>query len=202
MRITSAVAVTALAGALTASLLGVSAPAGAAANAHRATARADWKDGAQAAAADENRSWIAARHQLAAYGSRYFHERADLTALIKIPETGTTATQRATARRVTRELNGFFHTAGLYGVKVGDAKALARADWVKSAHVSAAMANSWLSGARDELANYGSRFAAERADLTSLESIPLTDTTAKQRADARRDVHALDSFFHTPGLND
>jgi hypothetical protein len=197
---TSVAIATALAGALTAALAGMAGPAGAATKSHVAMARADWKAGAQVAAAQENTEWIAARDQLAAYGGRYVHEQADLDALISIPLTDTTAAQRATAARVTRELNGFFRTPGLYAVAPGNAKAIARADWIKSAQVSAAEENDWFGAAIDELDSYGKRFATQRAELASLEAIPLTDTTAKQRATARRDVRALNAFFHTPGL--
>lgn len=195
------VTVTAITGALVSSLIAVAGPAGAAAVSHGTAARADWKNGSKAVAAQENKYLIASRHQLAAYGKRYAHESADLTALINIPLTGTTKAQRATAVRVTRELNGFFHTPGLYGVKPGNPKSIAKADWVKSAHVSAATKHTWLGAANDELDSYGKHYAAQRADLASLESIPLTNTTAKQRAAAHRDVRALDTFFHTPGLN-
>ncbi len=220
----SAAVATTLAGALTTSLVVLAGSAGAATTSadavgaatthattatgqghtkkksHRALARQDWKAGA-AVAATEADSWTAARGQLAHYGDRYLHEQDDLTALINIPLTDTTPKQQARAARATRELNGFFRTPGLYGVKAGKTTKFARADWIKSSKVNAAEGNFWHAAAVDELDSYGKRYAAERAELTSLEAVPLTNTTAKQRATARRDVRALDGFFDTPGLN-
>ena len=198
MRLTTAV-VTATA--LTMSTFAVTDAAGAAPVSHTAVARRDWTSGAHAAVAEQARYWTAARHQLASYGKRDTHERSDLTKLLAIPPTDTTATQRAMARRATRELNGFFRTPGLYGVASGHPKSHARTDWITSAHVAAAERGSWLAAAVDELDAHRKKFASERADLQSLQSIPLTDTTAAQRAAARRDARALDTFFHTPGLN-
>ena len=86
-------------------------------------------------------------------------------------------------------------------MKAGNAKTIAKAGWVKSAHVAAVSRKTWLAGTIDELDSYGKRYAKQRSELTSLESIPLTSTTARQRATARKDVRALDSFFKTPGLN-
>jgi hypothetical protein len=200
MRITAVVAATAVAGSLAAGSVGLAGSAGAAPTTHATTARTDWTKGAHVDAAVQSRYWSASRHQLATYGARYAHERGDLAALVSIPLTDTTAAQRATAARVTRELNGFFHTAGLYGVPAGNPKKIARADWIKSAHVSAARQNDWLGSAKDELDAYGKRYRNERADLSSLESIPLTSTTPKQQATAHRDRRALNRFFHTPGL--
>jgi hypothetical protein len=177
--------------------LGLAGVASATPGSHLTTARADWKHGAHVVAADQSRLWLAARGQLA---TRYSHERHDLAVLAGIPLTSTTAKERATAVRVTRELNGFFHTPNLYGVAAGKPRKIARADWINSARVSAARENFWLGAANDELAAFGKRYHDERADLTSLESIPLTNTTAKQRAAAHRDVRALDKFFGTPGL--
>jgi hypothetical protein len=190
-------AAAAIAGALITASLGVAGAAVAAPSSQHASARADWKQGANAAAAEQGKFWREARHELPA---RDAHERADLHALTAIPETGATAKDRKTAERVTRELNGFFRTPGLYGVKDGNAKKIARADWIKSFKVSAARANVWLGGANDELAGYGKRYHAERAELTSLKSLPLTSLTAKQMKTAHHDVHALDRFFHTSGL--
>jgi hypothetical protein len=190
-------AAAAIAAALATATLGLAGAAVAAPASHYSTARKDWQRGAQAVAAEQSRHWVAARHQLP---RRDVHERHDLRTLASIPLTGTTAKQRATAVRVTRELNGFFHTPGLYGVAAGKPVKIARADWIKSAHVAAAREGFWLGAADDELASHGKRYHAERVDLTSLESIPLTSTTAKQRATARRDRRALDKFFHTPGL--
>jgi hypothetical protein len=198
MRIT-ALATAAVATAVAAATLGLGNAASAATASHYATARADWKHGATVAAADEGRFWKAARRQLG--GARFTHERFDLATLAAIPLTGTTPKQRATAKRVTRELNGFFRTPGLYGVSAGQPRKIARADWIKSAHVAAAEQKLWFGAANDELASFGSRYHHERAALTSLESIPLTGTTAQQRATARRDVRVLDKFFGTPGLN-
>lgn len=198
MRIT-ALATVAVTAAVAAATLGLAGPAGAATAGHYATARADWKHGATAAAADQGRFWKAARRQLT--GARFTHERYDLVTLAAIPLTSTTAKQRATAKRVTRELNGFFRTPGLYGVSPGKPRKIARADWIKSAHVAAAEQKLWFGAANDELASFGSRYQHERAALTSLESIPLTNTTPEQRAAARRDVRILDKFFGTPGLN-
>ena len=201
MRTTSFITATAIVGLLAGGSALLAAPAGAAMAGHVASARADWKSGAKVAAADQDKYWDAARKQLAAHGARYTHEEADLTTLASIPETGTTAAQRRTAKRVTRELNGFFHTPGLYGVPAGNARRIAKADWIKSSKVAAAIQNEWFGSAKDELDSFGARYAAEIKDLTSLESIPLTSTTAKQRATARHDVKALDRFFHTPGVN-
>jgi hypothetical protein len=198
MRIAASTAA-AIAGALATATLGLAGAAVAAPVSHHASAsaRADWKRGAQVSAAEQGRYWLAARKALP---TRFAHERGDLAALASIPLTNTTAKQRATATRATRELNGFFRTPDLYGVAAGKPIKFARADWIKSAHVIAARQNIWLGGANDELAAYGNRYQAERADLTSLESIPETSTTAKQRAIAERDRRALDKFFHTPGL--
>jgi hypothetical protein len=190
-------AAAALAAALTTATFGLAGTAVAAPAGHHATARADWKRGATVAAANQSRYWLAARHQLP---TRFAHERQDLASLVSIPLTSTTAKQRATAARDTRELNGFFRTPGLYGVAAGKPSKFARADWIKSFRVAAARQNFWLGGADDELAAYGKRYRDQRAELSSLESIPLTSTTAKQRATAHRDVRALDKFFHTPGL--
>jgi hypothetical protein len=190
-------AAAAIAAALATATLGLAGAAAAAPVSHYSTARGDWKRGAQVDAAEQSRYWAAARHQLP---RRDVHERHDLHTLASIPLTDTTAKQRATAVRVTRELNGFFRTPGLYGVAAGKPAKIARADWIKSAHVAAAREKSWLGAADDELASYGKRYHAERGDLASLESIPLTSTTAKQRATARRDYRALDQFFRTPGL--
>jgi hypothetical protein len=187
----------AIVGVLATATLGLAGVAVATPVSHHATARADWKRGASVAAADQSRYWLAARHQLPTSDA---HERGDLAALASIPLTGTTAKQRTTAARVTRELNGFFRTPDLYGVPAGNAKKFARADWIKSAHAAAARQNFWLGGADDELAAYGKKYHAERAELNSLESIPLTSTTAKQRATAHHDRHALDKFFHTTNL--
>ncbi len=201
MRIPTALTAAALLGAMGASLLATATPAAAAVS-HITSARADWKAGAKGASAEYNHYWAAARHQLASYGTKDVHEIADLTALMAIPETDTTAAQRATALRATRELNGFFGTPGLYGVTAGNPLTIARADWVKSGKVAAAEQNDWLGAAVDELYAYGTKYAVARAELVSLEAIPLTDTTAKQRATASRDVTALDAFFKTPGIND
>jgi hypothetical protein len=195
MRIAAPIA--AAAAALATTALGLTGTAAATPVSHYTTARADWKHGASVDAADQSRYWTAARHQLPTSDA---HERGDLAALVAIPLTDTTAKERAAAARATRELNGFFRTPDLYGVPAGNAKKIARADWIKSAHVAAARQNIWLGGANDELAAYGKKYHAERADLTSLESIPLTSTTAKQRAAAHRDRHNLNKFFHTPGL--
>jgi hypothetical protein len=185
--------------ALATATFGLAGVATAAPASHLSAARADWKHGAQVAAADQGRTWLAARGELA---SRYSHERHDLAALAKIPLTSTTAKERATALRDTRELNGFFHTPGLYDVPAGKPRKIARADWIKSTRVAAAKQNVWLAGANDELAAFGKRYRAARTDLSSLESLPLTGLTAKQRATAHRDVRALDKFFGTPGLGD
>ena len=201
MRIISVVTATVIAGALVAGGLVPTASADAATVRHLAAARADWKHGAHVAAAEQNKYWGAARTQLAAGGAQYSHERAVLGDLTAIPLTDTTARQRLLAARETRELNGFFGTPNLYGVPQGNPKTYARKYWIKSSKVSAAEQNAWFGAAKDELAAYGSRYKSERAHLTSLESIPLTDTTAKQRAAAHRDVRALNTFFHTPGVN-
>lgn len=73
-----------------------------------------------------------------------------------------------------------------------------RTFWVNGAAVSAAEQNGYLAGAVDELDAYGTRYQSERAEIGSLESIPLTDATVSQRATAYHDVQALDTFFHTP----
>jgi hypothetical protein len=187
-----------LVAATAAATLGLAGAASAAPASHYTTARADWKHGARADAAEQSRFWLAASKVLP---TRDVHERDDLATLAKIPLTSTTADQRATAHRVTRELNGFFRTPGLYGIAAGHPKKIARADWIKSTKVAAARQNRWLGAANDELASYGTRYAKARTALRSLESIPLTSTTAKQRATAHRDVRALDAFFHTPGLD-
>jgi hypothetical protein len=195
MRITATA--TAVAGALATATLALTGTAVAVPASHYTTARADWKHGASVAAAEQSRFWTEARHELPTSDA---HERHDLAALISVALTSTTAKQRATAARATRELNGFFRTPDLYGVPAGNARRFARADWIKSAEVAAARQNDWLGGANDELAAYGKEYHAERADLASLESIPLTSTTAKQQAAAHRDRHNLNKFFHTPGL--
>jgi hypothetical protein len=195
--VTSAAVATALTGALTASLVAMAGSADAATS-HLARAGADWKAGARVVSARENAEWIGTRNHLAVYKARYVHERVDLNLLINTPLTNTTKSQRVTAARATRELNGFFHTPGLYDVAAGNAKTYAQGDWIKSARVSAADRNTWLASAVDELDSYGKRFATQRAELATLESIPLTNATAKQRAVARKDIAALDKFFNTP----
>ncbi len=201
---TSAAVATALAGVLTAALVGTAGPAGAATHATSKLTKAgiDWKNGAKVVAAKENLYWLAAGHQLAAYGTRYAHERADVTVLVKTPLTSTTKSQRITAKRATRELNGFFHTPGLYDVAAGNAKSYAKADWIRSGNTIAANQNAWFAATVDELDSYGKKYASQRADLASLESIPLTNATKKQRAAAHRDIVALDAFFNTPGVNE
>jgi hypothetical protein len=202
MRLTNTLTTTAVVAVLTISTIVVATTSSEAATvSHYSAARADWMKGAHAASAGHSHDWSAARTQLATYGKRDTHERSDLAVLIKATVTHTTAAQRAAVARATRELNGFFLTPGLYGVPQGHPAAYARADWIASAHVAAAVRNVQLGSALDEMYAFGKRYSAVREDLRSLESIPLTDTTAKQRATARRDAVTLDNFFHTPGLN-
>ena len=203
MRTRTAPHATVVAAALVTSLIVTAAPAGAAtpASLRFTAAQTSWKTGATTDAAEQGRYWSAARRELALSGTATAHERADLTSLIGVPETDTTAAQRATATRVVRELDGFFRTPGLYGVAAGNPRLIARADWIKSGQVAAATSNDWLGAAVDELSAYGTRYVFVRAELVSLEAIPLTSTTAKQRATASRDVRGLDTFFQTPGLN-
>ena len=183
--------------AVAAATFGLAGAASAAPLSHQSTARAAWKHGATVDAAEQSRYWLAASKELP---TSDVHEREDLKTLVSIPLTGTTASQRATAQRVVRELNGFFQTPGLYGVAAGRPVKIARADWIKSNKVAAAKQSFWLAGAQDELASYGTRYGKARVALRSLGSIPLTSTTAAQRATAHRDVKALDAFFKTPGL--
>lgn len=214
---TAAVAAT-LGGALAVSLIGLAGPAsaattgaGASANSvtsaatktHVQKALAHWKAGSAGTNAQMPDEFAAARKELAAAkGDRFWHEQDDLTALLKIPGTQTTAQQRATVKRVTRELNGFFHTPGLYSIKPGNPQKIARADWIKSHQVVSARANVWLAATIDELDSYKGRYAKQRTQLTELLAIPLTSTTAKQRAIARRNTRALNHFFKVTGEND
>lgn len=209
----TAVVAATLGGALAASLIGLAGPASAATTGATATsttsaatkthvqkALAHWKAGSAGTNAQMPEEFRAARKELAAAkGDRFWHEQDDLTALLKIPGTQTTAKQRATVKRVTRELNGFFHTPGLYSIKPGNAKKIARADWIKSHQVASAGANVWIAATIDELDSYKGRYAKQRAQLTELLAIPLTDTTAKQQAIARRNTRALNHFFKATG---
>ncbi len=215
----TAVVSAALGGVLAASLIGMAGPASAATlsgaetsttsttsaapKTHVQKALAHWKAGAAGTNAQMPDEFRAARKELAAAkGDRFWHEQDDLTALLKIPGTQTTAKQRATVQRVTRELNGFFHTPGLYSIKPGNPKKIARADWIKSHQVVSARANVWIAATIDELDAYKGRYAKQRTQLTELLAIPLTDTTAKQRAIAHRNTRALNRFFKVTGDND
>jgi hypothetical protein len=211
----TAVVATALGAALAASLIGMAGPASAAiagaqasttsaaTKTHVQKALAHWKAGSAGTNAQMPEEFRAARKELAAAkGDRFWHEQDDLTALINIPGTQTTAKQRATVKRVTRELNGFFHTPGRYSIKPGNARKIARADWIKSHQVVSARANVWVAATIDELDSYKGRYAKQRTQLTELLAIPLTDTTAKQQAIARRNTRALNRFFKVTGAND
>lgn len=205
----SASVATVLGGALAASLIGMAGPASAdtlaadsaatssaAKQSHFQKAREHWKAGAAGPNATRFDAFIAARTELdAAKGDRYWHEQDNLTALSEIPGTQTTAKQRATVVRATRELNGFFHTPGLYSIKQGNPLKIARADWIKSHEVASAESNVWIAATIDELHSYKKRYATQRAQLSELLEIPLTDTTAEQRAIARRNTRALNDFF-------
>lgn len=78
--------------------------------------------------------------------------------------------------------------------------AQARADWLRGSKAVAAVEGKYWAEARSELQHYDARYAAERRELTTLISIPLTDTTPAQRATATRTTRELNAFFHTPGL--
>jgi len=212
---TTAVVTATLSGALAASLIGLAGPASAATTGaqtsptsaatktHVQKALAHWKAGAAGTNAQMPDEFRAARKELAAAkGDRFWHEQDDLTALAKIPGTQTTARQRATVKRVTRELNGFFHPPGLYSIKPGNPRKIARADWIKSHKVVSARANVWIAATIDELDAYQGRYAKQRNQLTELLAIPLTSTTAQQRAIARRNTRALNHFFTVTGEND
>ncbi|GLY16352.1 hypothetical protein Kisp01_33670 [Kineosporia sp. NBRC 101677] len=202
------VPVAALGLALTAAVIGTAGPANAdvssrttdvssaARASHFQQARAYWKAGAEGPNATRYDAFNAARKELAAAkGDRYWHEEDNLVALTKIPGTQVTPKQRAAVVRLTRELNGFFHTPGLYSIKPGNPLKIARADWIKSQQVASAEQKVWIAGAIDELHSYKKRYAKQRNLLSELLEIPNTGTTAEERAIARRNSRALNDFF-------
>lgn len=77
--------------------------------------------------------------------------------------------------------------------------AQAQADWVRGDRVAAAAESRYWRAARDELGHYGPRYRSQRQALATLVSLPITDTTAGQRATAVRLTRALNAFFDTPG---
>lgn len=82
---------------------------------HYAAARHAWVQGASAPAAEQNRYWLrAARALVAAPGDRYFYRIRQLIELTTYPNTGLSPTQIQHVRRLTRSLDGFFHTPNLY----------------------------------------------------------------------------------------
>ncbi len=82
---------------------------------HYAAARRQWRAGAQASAALQSRYWLhAARDLVAAPGQRYFPRIRQLITLTTYPDTGLTRRQIREVRALTRALNRFFHTPGLY----------------------------------------------------------------------------------------
>ncbi|GAB2476016.1 hypothetical protein [Jatrophihabitans fulvus] len=169
-----------------------------AATSHIALARADWIEGSKAVAAVEGKYWAKARGELRHYGARYAAERRDLTTLISIPLTDTIPAQRATATRITRELNAFFHTPGLYGVAPAASHlTLARRQWVAANQAPAANMDHHLRLAARQLAAYGKKYAIQRGQVTRLAALPITGLTKAQLAQAYRLVHALNVFFHT-----
>lgn len=197
MRLTQRTAAAVLVGAgLVTGAAVVATPAQAAVS-HRAHARADWITGSRVAAAEENRYWSAARRELAQYGHRYTVQRENLATLIAIPLTDTTQRQRAAATRATRELNSFFHTSGLYGVKPAGHRAAAKQEWLASFRGAAAEQSRHLDAAIRELSKDGDRYAQQSTRLAELAAIPLTDATAAQQTRAATLVASLNAFFGT-----
>jgi hypothetical protein len=83
--------------------------------------------------------------------------------------------------------------------QAGFASALAA--WKNAAAAPAATMNEYLQQAADDLRAAGnSGYGTAIAELTYLAHLPATNDTATQRANARSDVRALDTFFRTPGL--
>lgn len=83
--------------------------------------------------------------------------------------------------------------------QAGFASALAA--WKNAAAAPAATMNEYLQQAADDLRAAGnSGYGTAIAELTYLAHLPATNDTATQRANARSDVRALDTFFGTPGL--
>ena len=79
--------------------------------------------------------------------------------------------------------------------------ASALAAWKNAAAAPAATMNQYLQQAADDLRAAGnSGYGTAVAELIYLAHLPATNDTATQRANARSDVRALDTFFGTPGL--
>lgn len=83
--------------------------------------------------------------------------------------------------------------------QAGFASALAA--WKNAAAAPAATMNEYLQQAADDLRAAGNpAYGTAIAELTYLAHLPATNDTAAQRANARSDVRALDTFFGTSGL--
>jgi hypothetical protein len=77
----------------------------------------------------------------------------------------------------------------------------ALAQWKSAAAANAATMNMYLLQAADDLRGSGYPGSGTAVDqLTYLASLPPTNNTPAQQANAHADVQALDSFFGTPGL--
>ena len=79
--------------------------------------------------------------------------------------------------------------------------ASALAQWKSAAAANAATMNKYLLQAADDLQGSGYPGSATAVnELKYLASLPPTNDTPTQQANAKTDVKALDSFFGTPGL--
>ena len=73
-----------------------------------------WIRGASATDASRGWFWYRAEANLEVYGRGYAYQVKQLKQLIALPDTGLTPAQRAEAVALTRSLNSFFGTPGLY----------------------------------------------------------------------------------------
>jgi hypothetical protein len=82
------------------------------------------------------------------------------------------------------------------------AYAAALSQWQQGAQASAAAQNQYFLQAANDLNAQASApgFSDAVSELQDLTTIPETDATSAQMADAQSDVAALDQFFNTPGL--
>jgi hypothetical protein len=79
-----------------------------------ARAQVAWIQGATASDAVQGLYWTRAENDLKAAGSAFTSQIIELKQLIAFPHTGLTPTQIVKVRSLTRALNGFFGTPGLY----------------------------------------------------------------------------------------
>jgi hypothetical protein len=79
-----------------------------------AAASADWQYGATVSSADQGSYWTSAEQALAADGSEYAAEVAELQNLISLPDANQTPAQNAAYHHDIAALDTFFATPGLY----------------------------------------------------------------------------------------